>query len=218
MLFEDTYRHQGMRRSLLVSLQEKGITDKQVLEAMMNVPRHYFMDSAFIEHAYQDKAFGIGEGQTISQPFTVAYQTQLLKVAPKQKILEIGTGSGYQSSVLANLDAFVYTIEVQKKLYIKTKHLLKELNVPVNTYCGDGTLGLAVSSPYDRILVTAGSPQIPPTLLGQLKENGILVIPVGSSKNQKMMRITRLSKGEYRKEVFDNFSFVPLIGKEGWKV
>lgn len=218
MLFQDTYRHQGMRRNLVLSLQEKGITDKKVLEAMMSIPRHYFIDSAFIEHAYQDKAFGIGEGQTISQPFTVAYQTQLLNVSPKQKVLEIGTGSGYQSCILANLGAFVYTVEVQKRLYVKTKHLLKELKCPVNMYCGDGTLGLAVSSPYDRILVTAGAPQIPPTLLGQLKENGILVIPVGSSKNQQMMRITRLSKGEYQKEIFDNFSFVPLIGKEGWKV
>ncbi len=217
MLPEDTYKHKGLRKKLIEKLIEKGIQQKEVLKAMLKVPRHFFMDSAFTEHAYEDKAFGIGEGQTISQPFTVAFQTQLLKIKQNDKILEIGTGSGYQSSILLEMGAKLYTIEYNRNLYQRAKKLLLNMGYNGHFYCGDGTKGLAAAAPYDKILVTAGAPNIPEALISQLKPDGRLVIPVGNLKTQKMLLISKKENGEIEEKEFGNFSFVKLLGESGWK-
>lgn len=214
---EDSYRHRGMRNQLIKKLEQKGITNPMVLQAMAKVPRHFFLDQAFLEHAYQDKAFPIGEGQTISQPYTVAVQTQLLQLSPGMKVLEIGTGSGYQCSILAELGCKVFTIERLKPLYDKARSLLTYMGYKVNFYCGDGTLGIPSQAPYDRIIVTAGAPVIPDTLVNQLNNNGILVIPVGDAGTQKMLKISKSPTGEIQTQEFGNFSFVPLKGTNGWK-
>jgi len=213
----DTYKHKGMRRALVRKISEKGISDQNVLRAISNVPRHFFFENAFLEHAYQDKAFPIGEGQTISQPFTVAYQTELLKVKKGDKVLEVGTGSGYQCCVLVEMGADVYTIEYNKVLYNEARKFLPEIGYLAHFKHGDGTLGWPIFAPFDKIIVTAGGPKVPKTLLEQLKIGGIMVIPVGSSKNQAMYRLTKVDKNKIEKEEFDYFKFVPLLGKEGWE-
>jgi protein-L-isoaspartate(D-aspartate) O-methyltransferase len=181
------------------------------------VPRHFFFSKEFEEFAYDDKAFPIDESQTISQPYTVAYQSELLQVQRGMRVLEIGTGSGYQASVLAEMGAEVYTIERHKVLHEKAKKMLAEMGYShIHFFLGDGTQGLPNSAPFDRIIVTAGAPAVPKTLVQQLKEGGILVIPVGSSQTQKMLRITKLPGGETKTETFSDFAFVPLLGEEGW--
>jgi protein-L-isoaspartate(D-aspartate) O-methyltransferase len=214
---EDSYRHKGQRKELVKTIRKKGIQDEAVLEAINTLPRHFFFDSALDSHAYEDKAFPIGEGQTISQPYTVAFQTELLQIKPGDKVLEIGTGSGYQGAILHLLGAEVYTIEYQKKLYDRTKKFLTKLGIHLHFYFGDGSKGLPENSPFDKILVTAGAPIVPQSLLKQLKIGGILVIPVGDKNTQKMMRLTKKSETKIVQEKFDNFAFVPLLGAEGWK-
>ena len=216
-LHQDSYKHKGQRKQLVNKLKEKGISDEPVLKAIEKVPRHYFFDKALEEHAYQDKAFPIGEGQTISQPYTVAYQTQLLEIKEGNKVLEIGTGSGYQCIVLLELGCQVYTIENNKVLFNRTSKFLPTIGYKANFFWGDGTLGLPSFAPYDKILVTAGAPFIPNNLLSQLKIGGILVIPVGDEENQKMLKIIKVSDNEYKRQDLGFFRFVPLTGKEGWK-
>ena len=215
-MVEDSYKHQGMRRRLIEKLRQKGIRDERVLAAMQQIPRHVFFEKAFLEHAYQDKAFPIGHGQTISQPYTVAFQTELLKIKPDDKVLEIGTGSGYQAAVLHNLGAKVFTIEYQKGLYDRTKVFLPQLGYTPHFFYGDGSKGLDIHAPYDKIIVTAGAPTVPTALLKQLKPGGILVIPVGNNETQNMLRLTKKTTKTIEKEVFDHFSFVPLKGEDGW--
>lgn len=214
---EDNYRHKGMRRALVKALERKGIKDRKVLEAINRTPRHFFFDNAFLEHAYQDKAFPIGEGQTISQPYTVAFQTELLEVKPGDKILEIGTGSGYQCCILLELGARVYTIEYNKHLYEQALKFLPSIGYSATFIHGDGTKGLPTYAPYDGIIVTAGAPSVPDALVEQLKEGGRLVIPVGGSSHQKMVKITKGSQNQLFKTEYDYFSFVPLLGKYGWQ-
>jgi len=210
-MINETYRHKGMRKKLVEVIRKKGITDEAVLKAIDTVPRHLFMDSSFLEFAYDDKPFPIGAGQTISQPYTVAFQTELLKVKKGEKILEVGTGSGYQTSVLIELGAKVYTVERQKNLYLKAKQLLPVLGYnPVIITYGDGYKGLPVHAPFDKILVTAGAPFIPEGLKKQLKSGGSLVIPVGSDV-QEMIRIIRLDEDQFIEEQHGSFRFVPLL-------
>lgn len=209
---EDTYRHKGMRRRLLDTLREKGITDERVLLALDRVPRHFFVEKAFEELAYEDKALPIEEQQTISQPFTVAYQTQLLDVQPREKILEIGTGSGFQSCVLAVLGARVYTIERQELLYKTALQMFERLDLHhIRSYFKDGYIGLGEFAPFSKILVTAAATEIPQPLLAQLAIGGKLVIPVGDDRGQQMLRINRIDTETYETETFDNFRFVPLL-------
>ena len=210
---EDTYRHRGMRRQLMKDLAEKGIHDRRVLEAMGKVPRHlFFFDTALIQHAYEDKAFPIGEGQTISQPYTVAFQTQLLQIEPGMKVLEIGTGSGYQTCILELLGSKVFSVEYQEKLFFKAGALLRRFGSSAALYHGDGTKGLPAFAPFDRILVTAAAASLPPALIDQLKIGGLMVVPVGEGRTQIMMRIFKKSDRELLKEEFGTFSFVPFIG------
>lgn len=210
---EDTYRHKGLRKKLVDTIKSKGITDERVLNAINSVPRHFFLDSAFDELAYEDRAFPIAEGQTISQPYTVAYQSQLLELKPFLKVLEIGTGSAYQAVVLAEMGAQVYTIERQKKLFDenKTFDYLKKYR-SIKFFYGDGYEGLPTYAPFDRVIITAAAPEIPQKLIDQLKPGGMMVIPVGMGDVQRMMRITKLETGALKEEVFDNFSFVPMLG------
>ncbi len=215
---QDTYRHKGLRRQLVKTVRGKGIKDERILTAIGKIPRHFFLaDSALVEHAYEDKAFPIGEGQTISQPYTVAFQSEMLDIKPKDKVLEIGTGSGYQAIVLLELGAEVYTIEYQKKLYERTKKFLPSLGYHPRFFYGDGSKGLKQFAAYDKIIVTAGAPTVPSELIAQLKIGGILVIPVGNSRTQKMLRITKVADSKIRKEEFNDFAFVPLLGEDGWK-
>lgn len=195
------------------TVQAKGITDERVLDAILAVPRHFFLDSAFDETAYEDKAFPIGEGQTISQPYTVAYQSQLLELKPFMKVLEIGTGSAYQAVVLAEMGAQVYTIERQKKLFDSNKSFafLKKY-LSIKFFYGDGFEGLPTYAPFDRVIITAAAPEIPQKLIQQLKPGGMMVIPLGAGDTQQMMRITKLENGSLKEEVFDYFSFVPMLG------
>ncbi len=214
---KDSYRFKGLRKKLVQHLQAKGIHDQDVLDAFEKVPRHFFLDTAFAEHAYEDKPFQIGEGQTISQPFTVAYQTEILNVEPGNKVLEIGTGSGYQACILAELGAEVHSIERLKSLYEKSRLIISEMGYEsIHIYHGDGSLGIPSASPFDRILVTAGAPDIPQSYLDQLKIGGNMIIPVGGESVQKMYKITKTGQDEYHKETYSDFRFVPLKGKEGW--
>jgi len=215
--YEDTYRHKGLRKKLMDTLRSKGITDETVLTAMNNIPRHFFLDSAFDEIAYEDRAFPISEGQTISQPYTVAYQTQLLQVKPYDKILEIGTGSIYQATVLAEMGAKVFTIERQKALFEKTKlYIFKSKYPNLKFFFGDGYEGLPTYAPFDKVIITAAAPFIPPKLIEQLKVGGKMVIPVDEGEHQRMLRITKNSSGSFSEEAFENFSFVPMLkGKNG---
>jgi protein-L-isoaspartate(D-aspartate) O-methyltransferase len=208
---EDTYRHKGLRKKLIDSIRDKGITDENVLNAMMNIPRHFFLDTALQDIAYQDRAFPIAEGQTISQPYTVAYQTQLLQVKQYDKVLEIGTGSVYQASVLAEMGAQVFTIERQKMLYEKNKNFIFKSKYPnIKFFYGDGFEGLPTYAPFDKIVITAAAPHIPPKLIEQLKTGGKMVLPLDEGKYQRMLRITKTEEG-YEEEAFENFSFVPML-------
>ena len=210
---EDTYRHKGLRKKLVQGIQAKGISDERVLDALLEVPRHFFLDSAFDEMAYEDRAFPIEAGQTISQPYTVAYQSQLLEIIPFMKVLEIGTGSAYQAVVLAEMGAQVYTIERQKKLFdINSKFELLKKYPSIKLFYGDGYEGLPTYAPFDRVLITAAAPEIPQKLIDQLKPGGMMVIPLGAGDIQRMMRITKLEGNTIKEEVFDHFSFVPMIG------
>jgi protein-L-isoaspartate(D-aspartate) O-methyltransferase len=215
-MIEDSYKQRGLRNKLVRKLSQKGIKDERVLEAINRVPRHVFFDKALLNHAYEDKAFPIGEGQTISQPFTVAFQTEKLEIKPNDKILEIGTGSGYQACILLEMGAKVYTIEYNRNLFEKTRDFLPLMGYKPFFLFGDGSKGFPPKAPFDKIIVTAGAPVIPTALLDQLAEGGILIIPVGDREKQKMIKIKK-SKGELLKEEFDYFAFVPLRGDEGWK-
>jgi protein-L-isoaspartate(D-aspartate) O-methyltransferase len=210
--YEDTYRHKGLRKQLVEQLRGKGITDPVVLSAMEALPRHYFLDSAFDEHAYEDRSFQIGCGQTISQPYTVAYQSQLLEIKPFMKVLEIGTGSGYQAAVLGQMGAMVYTIERQRGLFdeLRTFPLLQKMT-GVKRFFGDGFEGLPTYAPFDRVIITAAAPFIPPKLIDQLKSGGMMVLPLGEGNVQQMMRVRKQADGSLVEEVFDQFSFVPML-------
>ena len=214
IMIQDDYKTQGMRTQLMRQLRLKGICDDAVLDAMKKVPRHLFMDKDFLKQAYSDIAFQIGKGQTISQPYTVAYQTSLLDVKSGDKVLEIGTGSGYQTSVLLELGAKVYSIERQKELYDKTKVFLPSINYNPKLFYGDGYKGLPAFAPFDKILVTCGAPFIPQDLMAQLKVGGILVIPVGAGKMQVMTTVLKLSDFDFETHELDQFSFVPMLGEK----
>lgn len=207
----DTLRHQGLRKRLVEGLKIKGIRDEKTLMALSKVPRHLFMDSGFIQFAYKDQAFPIGAGQTISQPYTVAFQTSLLQVEPNHKILEVGTGSGYQAAVLLELGANVYTIERQRELYLNVQQLLPKLGYMPKFFYGDGYKGLPTYGPFDRIIVTAGAPFIPEDLKSQLTLGGRMVIPLGPTDRQEMTLIVRTGENEYQKESHGTFVFVPML-------
>ena len=208
---EDNFRHKGMRQNMVQELKNKGITDSAVLDAIGTVPRHVFLDSSFLEFAYSDQAFPIGSGQTISQPSTVAMQSQLLNVSKGMKVLEIGTGSGYQACVLGAMGAKVFTIERQRNLYFKTKQLLAEFPYRINCFLGDGYKGLPTYGPFDRIIITAGAPEIPQELVNQLKAGGIMVIPL----NETMLRLTKQADGTLQREEFGECKFVPMLKEIG---
>lgn len=210
--FEDTYRHKGLRKNLIEELKQKGITDEKVLDAMNSLPRHFFLDSAFDEVAYEDRAFPIAQQQTISQPYTVAYQTQLLEIKPFDKVLEIGTGSGYQSVILALMQANVYTIERQKPLFDQLNDFKLLKKYPnIKRFYGDGFMGLPTFAPFNKVLITAAAPFVPPKLIEQMKIGAKMVIPVGEGAVQQMLRITKLPDGSLEEETFKNFSFVPML-------
>ncbi|WP_255397191.1 protein-L-isoaspartate(D-aspartate) O-methyltransferase [Reichenbachiella sp. 5M10] len=207
-----------MRRTLVRKLREKGINNEQVLDAIGTVPRHVFFDEIFESHAYQDKAFPIAEGQTISQPYTVAFQSDLLEITPGSKVLEVGTGSGYQCCVLLELGAEVVTIEYKEKLSMLARQVLGKMGYHANFLVGDGSQGCPSLGPYDGIIVTAGAPiQAIEPLVQQLKLGGKLIIPVGDLNTQKMLRVSKVSENQIVREEFNNFSFVPLLGDNGWK-
>jgi len=208
---QDTYRHKGLRRNLVEEIKQKGITDQRVLDAIGNIPRHFFMDSGFINFAYKDSAFPIGAGQTISQPFTVAFQSQLLNIQPLEKVLEIGTGSGYQTAVLLEMGAKVYTIERQKELFLKAKAQLEEIGYHPHFFYGDGYLGMPSYGPYRKILITAGAPEIPEKLIEQLEVGGKLVAPVGDKDGQVMTLVEKISESETVVTKHGSFIFVPLL-------
>ena len=209
---EDNYRHKGMRKSLVEELKNKGISDENVLNAINTIPRHVFLDSSFLDFAYQDKAFPIGSGQTISQPFTVAFQSSLLEIKKNMKVLEIGTGSGYQACVLAEMGAKVFSIERQRKLYTKTKAFLAEFPYRIKMFLGDGNKGLPTYGPFDRIIITAAAPEIPQTLIDQLKIGGMMVIPLSENDDhQTMLRLTKQEDGSMKRETYGDFRFVPML-------
>ena len=208
---KDTTKHQGLRRQLMETLRKKGISSAEVLQVMTTIPRHFFMDPGLVNFAYEDQAYPIAAEQTISQPYTVAFQSQILEVATHHKVLEIGTGSGYQTAVLLGLTPHVYTVERQQELFKKTQRLFSQLNLrPKKNVFGDGYKGMPDTAPYDRIIVTAGAPEVPKELLQQLVVGGKLVIPVGVNE-QVMFRFTRTSEKTFDKESFGNFRFVPLL-------
>ncbi len=211
MLQQDTFQHKGLRKKLVEEVEAKGITDKRVLEALLKVPRHFFMESGFLNFAYRDQAFPIGAGQTISQPYTVAFQTELLQINHMDKVLEVGTGSGYQTAILMEMKARVYTIERQRELYLNAKALLEEMGYHPHFFYGDGYKGVPSYGPYNKILVTAGAMDIPETLVEQLAVGGRMVIPVGDDSGQVMTLIEKLSPTEIKKTTHGNFIFVPLL-------
>lgn len=211
MDFEDSFRYKGLRQRLVNEIRKKGITDERVLEAIGKVPRHLFMDKSFVNLAYKDQAFPIGEGQTISQPYTVAVQSSLLKVRPGEKVLEIGTGSGYQAAVLSEMGARVFSVERQSLLYQKTSRLLKSIGYRnIRLFLGDGYEGLPNFAPFDKIIVTAAVKNVPAALLLQLKTEGLLVVPLGEG-SQTMTRIKRLTEDDFEQETFGEFAFVPML-------
>ena len=215
MIVNDTYRHKGLRKQLALLLKEKGIENADVLKAIESVPRHLFLNSSFVERAYQDIAFPIGAGQTISRPHTVAFQTELLQLKRGEKVLEIGTGSGYQTSILLEMGAKVFTVERQKELYDKTKAFLPGIGYNAKFFYGDGYKGLSVFAPFDKIIITAGAPVIPDALLGQLKVGGRLVIPLGD-KVQTMTLIEKVADKKFEKTEYGEFKFVPLLEDKAW--
>ncbi|MBK3516942.1 protein-L-isoaspartate(D-aspartate) O-methyltransferase [Carboxylicivirga marina] len=206
----DSYRHKGLRSRLVQELVQKKIVDKSVLTAIGNVPRHLFLESSFIKFAYQDKAFPIGAGQTISQPYTVALQSQLLEVKPGEKVLEVGTGSGYQAAVLIEMGVKLFSIERQSELYQRSTRLLRELGYQGRFFLGDGYEGLPAQAPFDKIIITAGAPVIPRALLTQLKVGGIMIIPLGDQE-QVLMRIVRINEDEFEQEEIEACAFVPML-------
>ncbi len=208
---EDSFKHKGLRKRLVDQIQSKGITDQRVLDAIGKIPRHIFMDAAFVEHAYIDKAFPIGANQTISQPYTVAVQSQLLDIKKGDKILEVGTGSGYQAAVLIEMGAKVYTIERQKELYVSSQNTLAKLGYKAQFFYGDGYVGLPSYGPFDKIIITAGAPAIPEKLLSQLKVGGLLIAPIGGRDVQVMTIVKKKDKNEYAKREIGNFVFVPML-------
>jgi len=214
--FVDNYRERGARKKLVELLKSRGIEDENVLKAIGKVPRHFFFDETFWNQAYKDIAFPIGDGQTISQPYTVAYQSELVHIKKGDKVLEIGTGSGYQTCILLELGANVVTIERQENIYNRTIQILPGMGYRPKFYCGDGSKGIAEEAPYDKIIVTAGAPLVPEILLKQLKIGGILVIPVGDEHTQKMVTVLRVNETDYEKIVLDTFRFVPLVGDQAW--
>jgi protein-L-isoaspartate(D-aspartate) O-methyltransferase len=207
----DNYRHQGLRNKLVDSLRKNNISDERVLEAIRKVPRHFFMDSSFLEFAYEDKAFPIGSGQTISQPYTVAFQTELLEVEKDHKILEIGTGSGYQACILLEMGAKVFTLERQLNLYKKVKAFFATHHYQAKVFHRDGYEGLPAFAPFDRIIITAAIAQIPVSLKSQLKTGGILVAPVGKSGHQLMLKMRKITDTEFKEEFHGGFVFVPML-------
>ncbi len=207
----DSLRHQGMRKRLVEGIRIKGVRDQRVLDAIAKVPRHLFMDSSFIQFAYKDQAFPIGAGQTISQPFTVAFQTQLLDVQPNEKVLEVGTGSGYQAAVLVEMGATVFTIERQRELFLKVQQLLPEIGYHPKFFYGDGYKGLPTYGPFDKIIVTAGAPVMPEELLLQLRVGGVLIAPIGPLEKQIMCKVTRKAEDEFENEKHGTFVFVPML-------
>ncbi len=211
MQTNDTYRHQGLRKQLVENLRNRNIRDERVLAAIGNVPRHLFMDSSFVEYAYQDKAFPISSGQTISQPYTVAVQTELLQVEKRMKVLEIGTGSGYQACILHELGAKVFSVERQFNLYKKVKQFFEKHGYNIKVFFKDGYEGLPTFSPFDRIIITAAVPEIPDMLKNQLNVGGIIVAPVGKSGHQVMMRIIKQSEYQFIEESHGGFVFVPML-------
>ena len=213
---KDTFRHKGLRKILVESLKEKGIKSSRVLDMINKIPRHQFMDNAFIQFAYQDKAFPIGNGQTISQPYTVAFQTELLELNPYEKVLEVGTGSGYQAAVLAGLEANVYTIERQRELFQKTKDFLPKIGYNCNFFYGDGYKGLEKFAPFDKIIITCGAPKIPEDLIKQLKIGGRMVAPIGSGDVQVMYLIKKISESEITTTTHGEFSFVPMLNNKNY--
>lgn len=210
----DSYRHKGLRKRLIEEVRSKGIRDEKVLSALEAVPRHYFMDSSFLEMAYQDKPFPIGSGQTISQPYTVAFQSELLSIEKGVKVLEIGTGSGYQACILEEMGARVYSIERHHTLFIRTKKLLNEMNYKAKLFYGDGYKGLPAFAPFDRILITAAAPVVPDDLISQLRIGGMLVLPLGKGDTQVMTRIIKHDHDELEKQEFGYFRFVPMLKKK----
>ena len=213
---KDTFRHKGLRKILVESLKEKGIKSSRVLDMINKIPRHQFMDNAFIQFAYQDKAFPIGNGQTISQPYTVAFQTELLELKPYEKVLEVGTGSGYQAAVLAGLEANVYTIERQRELFQKTKDFLPKIGYNCNFFYGDGYKGLEKFAPFDKIIITCGAPKIPEDLIEQLKIGGRMVAPIGSGDVQVMYLIKKISESDITTTTHGEFSFVPMLNNKNY--
>ena len=210
---EDSFRHQGLRKQLVEQLAEKGIHNSRVLEAINKIPRHLFLDNAFVNFSYQDKAFPIGSGQTISQPYTVAFQTQLLDLKPYEKVLEVGTGSGYQAAVLCLLNTDVYTIERQRELFQKTKSFLPTLGHNCSFFYGDGYKGLPKFAPFDKIILTCGAPFIPDDLVAQLKVGGRMVAPIGNGDVQVMHLIEKITEIETRITTHGEFLFVPMLNK-----
>ncbi len=209
--FKDTYKHKGMRRILIDELRKRGIKDERILEAFNAVPRHFFLDLAFTEQAYSNMPFQIGAGQTISHPYTVAFQTELMEVKKGDKILEIGTGSGYQTCILCELGAKVFSIERQKELFMKVKNIIHHFNYNPKLFYGDGYKGQPTFAPFDKIIVTCGAPFIPPALVEQLKVGGKLVIPLGEGNVQKMIVLTRTSEDSEDVKDYGDFSFVPML-------
>jgi protein-L-isoaspartate(D-aspartate) O-methyltransferase len=210
---QDTYKHKGMRKQLIDQLRSKGITDERVLTAFDQVPRHFFLDLVFDNQAYSNVAFQIGAGQTISHPYTVAFQTSLLNLTRGEKVLEIGTGSGFQTCILCALGVKVFSIERQKELHIKAKKIIDHFGFTPKLFFGDGYEGKETFAPFDKILVTCGAPFIPQKLVQQLKIGGVMIIPVGDLDSQEMHKITKISDTEYKEEVYGNFSFVPMLEK-----
>ena len=215
-IMEDTYKDRGARKRLIQELRTKGIVDEKVLGAMLKIPRHFFIQPEFRSHAYQDKAFKIDAGQTISQPYTVAYQTQLLQIEPSDKVLEVGTGSAYQSIILLELGVNLFTIERQEELFKKAHARISKFGYQATCILGDGSKGYMEAAPYDKIIVTAGAPVLPDSLINQLKVGGILIIPIGDSKIQKMHSIVKTSVATFEEITLENFKFVPLIGEQAW--
>ena len=211
---EDTYKHKGLRKRLIDEIRQKGIQQEKVLKAMNNVPRHFFLDPAFDKIAYEDRAFPIDSNQTISQPYTVAFQTELLDVQLNERVLEIGTGSAYQASVLAELGAHVFTIERQKILYDKNilHYPLRSVYKSIKFFYGDGFAGLPTFAPFDKILITAAAPFVPEKLVEQLKSGGVMVLPLNEGEHQTMTRIRKLASGDIQQESFHSFQFVPMLG------
>lgn len=208
---KDSYKHKGLRKQLINELREKGIKDEKILNAFDAVPRHFFLDLAFTEQAYSNMAFQIGAGQTISHPYTVAFQTDLLNIKKGDKILEIGTGSGFQTCILCELGAKVFSIERQKELFLKVKPIIEHFNYNPKLVFGDGYKGLPTFAPFDKVIITCGAPDVPQALIDQMKVGAVMVIPIGEGAQQQMKRITKLENGGLNIEEFGVFSFVPML-------